>query len=208
VNPASGDAEITMLDSVKFSDLEAAFKNHPDYRITAKLVRLSEGKKSETTRPWLGVYKPLLLIFIYLIVVCSLVEVTKGPFGIQQWMRHFMAGYFLIFSFFKFLDLKGFSRLFTKFDIPSRFIPGYSIVYPFLETGLGLLLLMDAYPLSTYLLIATLMFLKILRIFIVLMNDQKIQSACLGTVFNLPLGAETMATDIQIFIMAACLIVA
>ena len=59
-------------------------------------------------------------------------------------MRHFMAGFFLVFSFFKFLDTSGFASAFRMYDQPIKASSlgaivhvGWSWIYPYVELLLG-----------------------------------------------------------------------
>ena len=66
---------------------------------------ISVGDHNETTeqaKPWFETYKPVLLIFIYIFSAAGLIELTAESINTIRWMRHFMAGFFLTFSFFKF----------------------------------------------------------------------------------------------------------
>ena len=57
-------------------------------------------------------------------------------------MLDFMGLFYIVFSFFKMLDLKGFPESFKMYDPLAKRLPIYGKVYPFIETGLGLMLLM------------------------------------------------------------------
>lgn len=47
-------------------------------------------------------YFPLILIFSYIFGVATFIEVVEEGWDWMIWMSHFMAGFFLVFSFFKF----------------------------------------------------------------------------------------------------------
>ena len=64
-------------------------------------------------------------------------------------MRHFMAGFFLVFSFFKFLDAPGFASAFKMYDPLAKAIPGWSWIYPYVELLLGVAYVMSWQPLAT-----------------------------------------------------------
>ena len=50
----------------------------------------------------------------------------------------FMGGFFLTFSFFKMLDLKGFSDSYQMYDIIAQRFKTWGIIYAFMETFLKL----------------------------------------------------------------------
>lgn len=84
--------------------------------------------------------KPLLLIFLYVFVAAFLLNYKQ--WDINNAMLDFMGLFYIIFSFFKLLDLKGFPESFRMYDPLAKAIPFYAKVYPFLELVLGLLFLM------------------------------------------------------------------
>jgi len=43
----------------------------------------------------------------------------------MRWMNHFMAGFFLVFSFFKLLNLKGFAESYSMYDIVAKHWNGW-----------------------------------------------------------------------------------
>ena len=43
----------------------------------------------ETEKTWLETYKPILLVFGYILGATLLVEVAAGGFDWMRWMRHF-----------------------------------------------------------------------------------------------------------------------
>ena len=67
----------------------------------------------------------------------------------MRWMRHFMAAFFLTFSFFKLLDVPAFAFSYSTYDVLARRWLGWGYVYPFLELSLGILYLVNIYPIFT-----------------------------------------------------------
>ena len=92
----------------------------------------------------LATYAPLLLIAAYLCVVS-----LAGARGFEAWMTHFMAGFFLVFSFFKLLDIRGFADAFAGYDLLAMRWRPYGCIYPFLELALGLAYLFAVAPVAT-----------------------------------------------------------
>jgi hypothetical protein len=113
-------------------------------------------------------------------------------------MLDFMGLFYIVFSFFKMLDLKGFPESFRMYDPLAKRLPIYGWIYPFIETGLGIMLLMR-YEVKIALII-TLLVLGITTIGVTktLLDKKSIKCACLGTVLKLPM---TEATFIENFIM-------
>ena len=75
---------------------------------------------------------------LLLVLISSLsLQVSKDNFELNEWMISYMGIFFLIFSFLKLIDVKGFSGSFKKYDLISKMIPGFAITYPFLELFLA-----------------------------------------------------------------------
>ena len=121
-------------------------------------------------------------------------------------MLDFMAGFFLVFSFFKFLDLKGFVQAFAGYDPLARRIKFYGWIYPFIELLLGLLILTNtAVDFALY---VTLFILGMTSIGVIaqLRQRNKIVCACLGSVLNLPMTEATLIENLVMIIMAVLMI--
>jgi hypothetical protein len=103
------------------------------YQISA----LQHNELAEQTKGWLATYKPILLIFFYISLVTLLVQFTNESFDAMQWMRHFMAGFFLVFSFFKMLNLKGFSESYVMYDVVAKRLPVLGLYLCFHRIGFG-----------------------------------------------------------------------
>ena len=147
---------------------------------------------------------PLFIIFFYLVVSVFIYN-WNDPI-ISNLMYDFMGLFYIVFSLFKFLDLKNFSPAFTKYDPIASKIPFYSTIYPFIETLLGLMFLnriklFIALALTLIILSAT--SFGVLRI---LIRKEKIQCACLGTAIKLPMTTATLIENSIMIIMAAWMI--
>jgi copper chaperone CopZ len=163
-------------------------------------------KTVEKTRTWLETYTPILLIFFYITLVTILVQLRNESFDIMMWMRHFMAGFFLVFSFFKFLNLKGFAESYVMYDVLAKKIPAWAYLYAFVEFGLGIAFLIDFNPILTNAVTLVVMSISIVGVLQSVLNKQKIQCACLGAVFNLPMSTVTIIEDGIMILMSAAMI--
>ena len=99
-------------------------------------------------------------------------------------MANFMGGFFLAFSFFKLLNLRGFADAYQTYDVLARPGRAYGYVYPFIELTLGVAYLVRFIPLLTNLVTLVVMLTSIVGVTQALLQKRRIQCACLGTVFN------------------------
>jgi copper chaperone CopZ len=83
--------------------LNALLKNIGNYQIGAEIFSENhiETSDDDGNKPFFIIYKPLLLVFFYILLVTLAVEVVNGNFELHRFMPNFMAGFFLVFSFFK-----------------------------------------------------------------------------------------------------------
>lgn len=145
---------------------------------------------------------PLYLIVAYILGVVLLVNITNTSVTWMDSMRHFMAGFFLVFSFFKFLDLKGFASAFRGYDIIAKRSEAWAYVYPFVELFLGVLYLLNISPTVLNLMTLILMLIGSIGVLKALLDKQAIQCACLGAVLNLPMTKITLVENLGMALMA------
>jgi len=122
-------------------------------------------------------------------------------------MRFFMAGFFIVFAFFKLLNLEGFAMSYRMYDIVAAKWKGWGYIYPFVELLLGILFLINIAPIFTN--VATILILGISSIGVIrsVLDKQKIKCACLGDVFNLPMSTVTIVEDLSMVAMSAIMLV-
>ena len=156
---------------------------------------------------WLSTYRPLLLVFFYILLVTLAVEFTSGEFVLHRFMPNFMAGFFLIFSFFKMLDLAGFASSYAMYDLLAKRVYSYGLVYPFIELALGIAYLINFKPTLTNAITLIVMLFSSIGVILAVMNKQKIKCACLGTGFNLPMTTVTIIEDLLMVAMAAWMLI-
>lgn len=160
----------------------------------------------EHTKSWLATYKPILLIFAYITGVTLLVEWMQGDFVWMRWMNHFMSGFFLVFSFFKLLNLKGFAESYSMYDIVAKRWAVWGYVYAFTELALGLAYLTGLNPVLTNIITFVVMTVSIIGVLQSVLNNRKIKCACLGDVFNLPMSTITIIEDLLMIGMSGIML--
>ncbi len=193
IDLASGNTELEVLEILTLDKISWVL---PPKYIPTLVSKKKEKKVLRATPSTLKQLFPLFLIFTYLIAGALLLQ--KNNLRITGFMLDFMGLFFIIFSFFKFLDYKGFPIAFAKYDPLAKRSVLYSKIYPFLESVLGIMFLIR-WSLNTALVI-TIIILSITTVGVIysLFDKSKINCACLGTALKLPM---TKATLIENFIM-------
>ena len=146
---------------------------------------------------------PLFLIVGYIFSVTLLIAWSNSQWSMDSMMRHFMAGFFLVFSFFKFLDAPGFASAFKMYDPLAKAIPGWSWIYPYVELLLGVAYMMSWQPLATNVTTLVLMSVGGVGVLQSLLQKRTIRCACLGTALNLPMTKVTLVENGTMAAMAA-----
>lgn len=200
VSQPNGEATVEMQHHIALSELQQAISKVGNYSITADMHTEHQMTASETS--WLKTYKPLLLVIGFILIVSTAASFRNGAFDWMPWMNYFMAGFFIAFSFFKFLDLKGFADSYSTYDLLALRWRTYGFFYPFIELGLGIAYLLHWEPIITNSVTAIVMGFSSLGVVNSLLKKRTIQCACLGTVFNLPMSNVTLIEDAVMFFMA------
>lgn len=147
-------------------------------------------------------YYPIFLIAAYIIGVATINNVHFDGINWHNWMNQFMAGFFLVFSAFKLLDIKGFAEGYSTYDLLASKWHTYGYIYPFLELSLGVLYIGQWFPVATNILTIIIMGFSSLGVINSLRKKQKFQCACLGTILKVPLSNITLIEDLLMVVMA------
>lgn len=204
VSKDTNTATVTMDKHVALSNFQKALGGDESrYHISA----IEHNETAEQAKSWLTTYKPIFTIFAYITAITLLIQTQNDSFNLMQWMRHFMAGFFLIFSFFKMLNLKGFAESYVMYDVVARKIPIWAYLYAFVELGLGIANLIDFNPVVTNATTFIVMSISIIGVLQSVLNKKQIQCACLGAVFNLPMSTVTIIEDALMIVMSGVMLV-
>ncbi len=200
VSKDENSATITMDKHIPLSNFQRVLD--PQYQISA----INHSEISEQTKSWFETYKPILLIFFYISLVAILIQFKNETFNLMETMQYFMAGFFLVFSFFKFLNLKGFAESYAMYDVVAKRVSAWGYIYAFIELGLGIAYLINFKPILTNIVTFVVMSISIIGVLQSVFNKRKIQCACLGAVFNLPMSTVTIFEDALMIAMSGLMI--
>lgn len=205
VNLENAEATLTMSSHISIKTLQNTLSDK--YQISEKEERNvfeSSSINLEEQKSDLKQLFPLFLIFAYIIMAAILLN--NKPWNVNEFMLDFMGLFYIVFSFFKLLDLKGFPESFKMYDPLAKVVPVYGWIYPFIEVVLGLMFLMR-FQISIALII-TLVVLGITTIGVTktLLDKKSIQCACLGTALKLPMTKATFIENSIMIVMAVILL--
>jgi len=200
IDLVKGEAEVTMGRHLAADDLQKALPEK--YTVSASISSNSPTMLQEKTK--LQQLKPLLLILFYITSAGVLLHYMNWSW--KGFMLDFMGLFYIVFGFFKMLDLKGFPESFKMYDPLAKRLPIYGWIYPFLETALGIMFLMRFQV--NIALIITLVVLGITTFGVTktLLDKKSIRCACLGTALKLPMTEATLIENTIMIAMAALML--
>ena len=190
------DNSVTMEsdENVSKETILEVLKPHSKYGLISNF----ELKNDESeTQSWTNQYYPLFLIAGFITMVSFLTAFHFGiyemmHFELRMFLHNFMTGFFLVFSFFKLLDVKAFAESFRMYDLLVTKVPVYGKIYPFIELTLGILCLIHFQEKYVYIADIIIMGFGALGVIQSVVDKRKIRCACLGSVFNLPMSTVTI----------------
>ncbi|MBE5317880.1 cation transporter [Pedobacter sp. MR2016-19] len=204
VSKDANTATISMGKHIGLDTLQQALGgNDSKYQISAA----HHNETLEETKSWAETYKPILLIFGYVTAISLVVSWQANAINYMVFMRIFMAGFFLTFSFFKMLNLKAFAESYAMYDIVAKKFSAWGYIYAFIELGLGLSFALNLSPVIVNWVTLIVMIISIFGVLESVLNKKKIQCACLGAVFNLPMSTVTIVEDAIMIAMSAAMLI-
>jgi hypothetical protein len=197
-----------MSRHVATEQLNEAVAERGDYQLkdTHDKTNHNPAAEAETPQPAESLY-PLFLIVAFIAGVVVLIAAAGGAFELGTMMRHFMAGFFIVFAFFKLLDPPGFVSAYRGYDLLARRSKAWAWAYPYVELGLGVAYLLNFAPVATNTITLILMLVGAVGVLRALLDKRAIRCACLGTALNLPMTKVTLVEDLTMAAMAALMLI-
>jgi len=137
-------------------------------------------------------HKAVVIIFAVITLFTITRQFLYGSWHGMRAMSDFMAGFFLIFGFFKIIDLKNFVQAYSRYNLLAQRFILYAYAVPFIQIGIGIAYLLQAFPLYSNLINFTVMLVGFVSVLIKLIKKEVIPCACLGTLFKHPLSLMSL----------------
>ncbi|MFL2584514.1 MAG: heavy-metal-associated domain-containing protein [Flavobacteriaceae bacterium] len=188
-NLKTGTVEVRYQQSFDVNEIKAVLP--PKYALAEDITTAPSKAKQ---------LYPLGLIFLFLIGGTLIIHYPT--FVIRDVLPDFMGLFFVVFSFFKYLDLSGFQSSFRRYDPLAKAIPFYAWLYPFLELSLGVLFLMRLELQFALWLTVAILGITTIGVVKVLLSKKEIDCACLGSVLKLPMTEATLIENALMIAMA------
>ena len=195
VSLESSTAEIEAKDLISLNKIQSALPN----KFKAVSHTSYNNKTAEEKPSYFSQLYPLILILFY---ISTTTIIMNWGSNFEDFMIDFMGIFFIVFSFFKFLDYKSFPKSFSMYDPLAKLIPIYGWSYPIIETILGFMFLFRFHLFTAILITIFLLSITTYGVIKTLRNKKEIQCACLGTAIKLPMTVATLIENGIMILMA------
>lgn len=192
------DPGLAVVESNEDVSVDVIHSVLPD-KFSVKPFKYYEDMNTDDKESFLAKLFPLILILSYISLTSIIINFGRS---LDDLMMDFMGIFFIVFSFFKFLDYKSFPNSFAMYDPLAKALPLYGWIYPFIETILGLMFLFRFQLFTSIIITILLLSITTYGVVNVLKNKQTIQCACLGTAIKLPMTIATLIENGIMIIMA------
>jgi len=203
VDLAKGEAVIYSKNPISLSLIKETLP--PKYSlIKEEVVNLNTNGDLTLKESKIKQLKPLFIILGYIFIAS--ISLNYKNWNSSYAMLDFMGLFYIVFSFFKILDIKGFSMSFRMYDPLAKKAPIYGYIYPFIEVLLGVMFLTRLEVNIALVITVIILGLTTIGVTQTLLNKRAIKCACLGTTLNLPMTEATFIENALMIIMALILI--
>ncbi|MCJ8140161.1 MauE/DoxX family redox-associated membrane protein [Falsirhodobacter halotolerans] len=148
-------------------------------------------------------YRPVIVLFALAALMALAARWVVGDAGFATWLQWTIAFAMCLLGFQKLQDVESFSSSFLNYDLlAKRWVP-YAYIYPFAETGAGLLMITGV---LSWVSIPVALFIGIVgavSVFqAVYVEKRELKCACVGGNSNVPLGFVSLLENLMMVFMA------
>ena len=165
-------------------------------------LNLYFGKKSKS--PGTTTYKPIIAIFSVAALLAGVFTLSSiGSIFTGQTVEWFISISMVLLGLQKLQDLEKFSMMFLSYDLLAQRWPRYGYIYPFIETGSGLLMLAGIFTLLSAPLTLFVASIGAFSVFKAVYIDKRdLKCACVGGDSKVPLGFVSFTENIMMVSIA------
>ncbi|MAE98888.1 MAG: glutaredoxin [Geminicoccus sp.] len=157
-------------------------------------------------------YTPVIALFsvaALLAVALDFAGLGENPgTALIRMAEQFIAGSMVMLGLLKLSDLEGFASQFLNYDLLAQRRVRYAYLYPFAETGAGILMFAGLLPwlaAPVALFISTIGGMSVIKA--VYIDKRYLKCACVGGNSNVPLGAVSLTENLLMFAMAVWMLI-
>lgn len=153
-------------------------------------------------------YKPV--IYLFAVAAATALMLSIGFLGAITWqtLGWFISVSMILLGMQKLRDIESFTTMFLNYDLLARRWVPYAYVYPWVETGAGILMtgmLLTWLAAPAALFVATIGAISVFKA--VYIDKRELKCACLGGNSNVPLGFVSLTENLMMMGMAIVMLV-
>ncbi len=153
-------------------------------------------------------YKPV--IYLFAVAAATALALSIGFLGAITWqtLGWFISVSMILLGMQKLRDIEGFTTMFLNYDLLARRWVPYAYIYPWVETGAGILMtgmLLTALAAPAALFVATVGAISVYKA--VYIDNRELKCACVGGNSNVPLGFVSLTENLMMMGMAIVILV-
>lgn len=149
-------------------------------------------------------YRPVVTLFaITFLMALGAASVVEGQFLSVRTFEWFVAFTMCGLGYLKLRDVESFSLMFLNYDVLARRHVRYSYIYPYAETGVGLLMIpavLNWLSVPVALFIGTVGAYSVFKA--VYIDKRELKCACVGSNSNVPLGFVSLTENLAMIVIA------
>tara|TARA_R100000789_G_scaffold95833_1_gene96715 strand:- start:145 stop:984 length:840 start_codon:yes stop_codon:yes gene_type:complete len=177
----------------------------PQVWIEGKRIGGYDALRQELTGydPALTTYNPV--IYLFAVAAATALALSIGFLGAITWqtLGWFISVSMILLGMQKLRDIESFTTMFLNYDLLARKWVPYAYVYPWVETGAGVLMtgmLLTSIAAPAALFIATIGAVSVFKA--VYIDKRELKCACVGGNSNVPLGFVSLSENLMMMGMA------
>jgi glutaredoxin len=153
-------------------------------------------------------YRPV--IYLFAVAAATALALSIGFLGAITWqtLGWFISVSMILLGMQKLRDIEGFTTMFLNYDLLARKWVPYAYVYPWVETGAGILMtgmLFTALAAPAALFIATVGAVSVFKA--VYVDKRELKCACVGGNSNVPLGFVSLTENLMMIGMSIVMLI-
>lgn len=153
-------------------------------------------------------YRPV--IYLFAVAAATAMALSIGFLGAITWqtLGWFISVSMILLGMQKLRDIEGFTTMFLNYDLLARKWVPYAYVYPWVETGAGILMtgmLLTPLAAPAALLIATVGAVSVFKA--VYVDKRELKCACVGGNSNVPLGFVSLTENLMMIGMSIVMLI-
>jgi glutaredoxin/uncharacterized membrane protein YphA (DoxX/SURF4 family) len=153
-------------------------------------------------------YRPV--VYLFAVAAATAIALSIGFLGAISWqtLGWFISVSMILLGMQKLRDIEGFTTMFLNYDLLARKWVPYAYVYPWVETGAGILMtgmLLTPLAAPAALFIATVGAVSVFKA--VYIDKRELKCACVGGNSNVPLGFVSLSENLMMIGMSVVMLI-